>query len=115
MASVDVALKNSKFYNVVKFDVINGEEGTIFLTPDKEGPTRWFWEHDRVLDTEVEGNQAKFKATAIGDATLYIYDVPGSNTRGSVIMEVTIKVTEAILAPAAKLTATVGPAQPKRI
>jgi membrane carboxypeptidase/penicillin-binding protein PbpC len=114
MASVDVALKNSKFYNVVKFDVVNGEEGTIFLTPDKEGPTRWFWEHDKVLDTEVTDNQAKFKATSVGDSTLYVYDVPGSTARGSIIMQVDIKVVEAILEPAAKLVGTVGPAQPKR-
>lgn len=94
---VDVSFGFAKVYNIESFDVVKGQK--FSLLTDNTGESKWFSDNDPVLSLIVDGNNADVEATATGTSEIIIMDENLNQLK-----KITIKVVDAIIEPAKKLT-----------
>lgn len=94
---VDARLSNATFYDVARFDIMQGEAFSLDLV-DFEGTTSWFSNNDQVLEILQTGNQAEVSALTLGPSLIWIFD--SSNAK---IRELLITVVAAIVQPVSDL------------
>lgn len=94
---VDARLSNATFYDVTRFDIIQGEAFSLDLV-EFDGPTSWFSNNDQVLEILQTGNRAEVKASELGTSWVWIFD--DANAK---IKELIITVVAAIVPPVSDL------------
>lgn len=94
---VDARLLNATFYDVTRFDIVQGEAFSLDLV-EFDGTTSWFSNNDQVLEILQTGNQAEVKALTLGTSLIWIFD--STNTK---IKELIITIVAEIVQPVSDL------------
>lgn len=94
---VDARLSNATFYDVTRFDIMQGEPFSLDLV-EFDGTTSWFSNNDQVLEIIQTSNQAEVKALELGTSWVWIFD--DDNVK---IKELIITVVTAIVQPVSDL------------
>jgi len=99
---VDVSFDFAKVFNTEKFNVVQGQQFTLFTDLAADAPpVKWFSDNDPVLSLTVGGdnaNHAEGEATGVGISTILIMDELLTS-----IKKLTIEVVPEIIEPAVNL------------
>jgi hypothetical protein len=108
MASFNVSLSNATFYGVTKFDIVKGEQFTIYLMDSVAVPEDWFFNNDAVLSSNTTGSQSQVTASELGVSKLRVLDASGAT---EIMLD--INVIEEIVPPAVALNSALNGVSPK--
>lgn len=102
MATVDARLINATFYDVTRFDIVEGHAFTLTLL-HWPGESRWVSENDPVLEIKVTPDLTEVVAKALGVSTIFILEKTGFGEQPKVIKELLITVVAEIIQPVSSL------------
>ncbi len=109
MATVNASLSNATFYNVERFDVVQGEKFSLLLTDSDNIIVDFSVTNDPVLDIQSDVvNSQEVTASKVGRSRIIYLDKDDKKVK-----ELIINVVESISDPAVSLDLSVGEEESK--
>lgn len=103
---VNATFDFARIFDISKMEIVKGQ--AFSLDTAEPGQLKWFSDNDPVLSLEVKGGNAEGKALQVGTSEIIIMSVDYISKK-----KLFISVVDSVSAPAVKLDAQAGAAEPK--